>query len=760
MLKNFLLTALVVLSSFVATAQISKDAPSIAGHVVDATTGDHLPFVVITVDDTNYGTTTDDSGHYHLGTIPSAGTYNLTVNYTGYKSVTKAIKVEMGKTYILNFEVEEDALAASEVVVTANRYAIEKRKAGTIVNVLSPKMFENTASVTAAEALDFQPGLRMEYNCNNCGLPQLRVNGLEGHYSQILLDSRAIFSSLSTVYGMEQLPASMIERIEVIRGGGSTLYGSNAIAGIVNIITKEPSRSSFEVSNQSMIMGSNATDISTSINGSIVSSDLRTGLSIFGQVRDRQYVDLNDDGYSEIPELKSESIGFRGYQKLGEHSKLTAEYHHLTEFRRGGNDFDLQPHEADIAEQIRHRTNGGSLDWVHTKDNNVVSIYGAAQGISRESYYGAGEDPDAYGSTTDLTMNTGVQWIHSFNQEVALPATLTVGSEFNYNLLNDQMPGYDRYLDQMTNNIGVFAQNEWQNDAWSILAGARIDKHNLMSAPVVSPRATVRFAPIEALAIRAGYARGFRAPQAFDEDLHISAVGGEVSYIVIDPDLKPEYSNTVNLSLDFYKQTSTWQYNLLAEGFYTKLSNVFALQQIGTDDQGNILYNRYNASGATVAGVNLEARISYMQKLDIQAGFTFQSSRYEEAEQWSDDVEATTEMFRSPDNYGYMTVDYRPLSWLGLNASAVYTGSMLVQHEAGYIETDCNEVTPSFWDLGFKLNFKIPTTSALGVELNVGIKNILDQRQDDLDVGADRAAGYFYGPLLPRSYFVGAKFFF
>lgn len=85
--------------------------------------------------------------------------------------------------------------------------------------------------------MNFQSGLRVETNCGNCGTTQLRINGLEGQYSQVLLDSRPIFSSLASVYGLEQLPVAMIERVEVIRGGGSALFGANAIGGVVNIIT-------------------------------------------------------------------------------------------------------------------------------------------------------------------------------------------------------------------------------------------------------------------------------------------------------------------------------------------------------------------------------------------------------------------------------------------------------------------------------------------------------------------------------------------
>ena len=162
----------------------------------------------------------------------------------GYKSVEQTVEIIQDKTIEVNFELPEEALAVEEVVVSASRTETNKKTSPTIVSVASTKLFESTASCNLAETMNFQSGLRVETNCGNCGTTQLRINGLEGQYSQVLLDSRPIFSSLASVYGLEQLPVAMIERVEVIRGGGSALFGANAIGGVVNIITKEPLRNS------------------------------------------------------------------------------------------------------------------------------------------------------------------------------------------------------------------------------------------------------------------------------------------------------------------------------------------------------------------------------------------------------------------------------------------------------------------------------------------------------------------------------------
>ena len=151
-----------------------------------------------------------------------------------------------GANFKINFEMEEDPILLENVVVSANRNETKRREASNIVNVITPKMFETTNSICLAQGLNYQPGLRVENNCQNCGFQQVRINGLEGPYTQILIDSRPVFSALAGVYGIEQIPANMIERVEVVRGGGSALFGSNAIAGTINIITKEPLNNSLD----------------------------------------------------------------------------------------------------------------------------------------------------------------------------------------------------------------------------------------------------------------------------------------------------------------------------------------------------------------------------------------------------------------------------------------------------------------------------------------------------------------------------------
>ncbi|MBE9487598.1 MAG: TonB-dependent receptor [Bacteroidetes bacterium] len=751
---------LMAIAVFDAQAREKTDA-HITGHVVDATTHEHIPYATIIMEGTTYGTATDNTGHYLLKNLP-VGRYIFEASMVGYYPQEVEITVQKDKTKELKFELKQQLIQMEQVVVTGSRTNANKLYSPTIVNVVDAKLFEATASSKVSQVLNFQPGLRVESTCSNCGSSSLRINGLGGAYSQLLLDSRPIFSALSGVYGLEQLPAAMIERVEVTRGGGSALFGSSAIGGVVNIITKQPQRNTVSLSNQTTILENGATDINTSINGSFVSDDNKAGVYIYGMVGDRDSYDRNNDGFSDIPESNNETIGFRGNYKLSKSSKLTAEYHHIKEYRRGGDNLSLPPHEAEIAETLTHKIDGGGLtyDFFTPDYRHKLSVYTSAQNVDRDSYYGAGKDPNAYGHTTDITVVAGAQYSYTFNKCLFLPAELTVGVEYTDDDLKDKQLSYDRHIDQHTNTAGFYFQNEWKHEKVNISIGARVDKHNLMKNVVLSPRLNVRYSPIKNIGIRASYSSGYRAPQAFDEDLHIGAVGGEVMLIDIDPNLRPEYSNSFSTSLDLYKDFGdNVSANLLVEGFYTMLDDVFTLVEAPDDAQGNHHQRRVNAEdGAKVYGVNFDLKLGITRKFSVDAGFTIQSSKYDTAIAHFDSVPAKRDFLRTPSDYGFLTLNYNVVKPLMLSLSGVYTGKMFIPHEATDFNLEKIIKSDEFFDLGFKVAYDFKLTNSIKLQLNAGVKNMFDSFQKDLDFGASKDAGYIYGPSAPRSYFFGVKF--
>lgn len=765
-MKKFqLMLLLVLMTATQALAQrtVQPTDAHIFGDVIDAQTQEHIPYATVVLVGTTFGTTTDATGHFLMKNLP-LGDYTIEVRAVGYTSQRQEVCLHSSGTVEVRFRVEEEVVAVDQIVVSASRTERLKREAPSLVSVLDSELFERVSTASLGGGLNYQPGVRVENTCQNCGFPQVRINGLDGRYSQILVDSHPLFSALTSVYGLEQIPANMIERVEVLRGGGSALYGSSAIGGTINVITKEPTRSMAEMAHTITSLGfSDSFDNTTTLNASLVSDSGKAAISVFAQNRAADGYDENGDGFTEMLEQNSEALGMRSYFRTSAYSRITAQYHHIKDYRRGGDQLDVPPHESMTCEQADHTIDGGSLsfDWSSDDLKHRLNAYTSFQNTARKSYYGANQDPDAYGRTHDLMAAAGLQYVHNFKRLIFMPSELTVGAEYNYNDLHDQSIGYDIDTKQTVHLYGAYFQNEWKSAKWSFLLGGRLDKHSMVENLIFSPRVNLRYNPHEELSLRVSYAGGYRAPQAYDEDLHITIVGGDRTRIRLSDNLREERSASWSASAEWNHSFGKVATYLVLEGFYTTLKDVFALREVGIDAMdGATIQERYNGSGATVGGINFEGRAAFTEWAELQAGFTWQQSRYEEPEYWSEDesVAPSKEMFRTPDTYGYFTLMLRPVERFSIDLTGSYTGRMWVQHYAGSgTDVDVAVRTPHFMDMGLRLEYTINLFRGVQLDLYGGVKNLLNAYQNDFDTGAERDAGYVYGPLMPRSWFLGTK---
>lgn len=761
-MRHFL-CMLVLLSAAITLYSVNpiKDGNMIAGHVIEAGTNENIPYAAVQIIENGMGTLSNDQGQFEFKTLPE-GNYTLRVKVLGYKTQEKVVTVSSQFTAVVHFKMEEESFVTDEVVVSANRNEVNRRSAPVVVNVLAPKLFETVNSTDLAKTLNFQSGLRVENNCQNCAFPQVRINGLEGPYSQILINSRPIVSALSGVYGLEQIPVNMIERVEVVRGGGSALFGANAVGGTINIITKDPINNSFQVSSTFSNMDGQSWEQYMGANVSLVSKDNSYGIALYETYRNRNPYDRDNDGFSEVGKLNMNTFGLRTYYRPTHFSKINIEYHTTNEFRRGGNAFDLQPHESDITEQTKHVINSGGISYDNfwNEYKHKLSVYASIQHIDRNSYYGAGKDPNAYGNTDDLTWVTGGMYVGNIDKLWFAPAVFTGGIEYQHNSLHDVMTGYHRDMKQKIRIGGGFLQNEWKMDLFTVLVGARLDKHNLIDKLIFSPRLNLLFKPSESFQARATYSTGFRAPQAYDEDLHVTAVGGEGIQIKLANNLREERSNSFSGSVDWTTFLGHWQANILLEGFYTSLNHVFVLEDIGENKNGDIIKERRNGNGANVYGLNLDAKIAHGRTVQFQLGFTAQRSIYTENEIWATDLDGnpltTKKMPRSPNYYGYFTFSSEPVKKFDFSISGVYTGRMIVPHMP-HEQNPRMEKSPQFMDMNLKLNYTFPLREHIKIQLNTGIQNVFNSFQKDLDKGEFRDSGYFYGPTQPRTFFIGFK---
>jgi outer membrane receptor for ferrienterochelin and colicins len=457
------------------------------------------------------------------------------------------------------------------------------------------------------------------------------------------------------------------------------------------------------------------------------------------------------------------TMGARFYQRAGNRGKLAIDVFSINEDRRGGNRFDYPLHEADIAEAVTHKIQTGAATYEHfTRDYDLFSLFISAQKVGRDSYYGANRSLSDYGRTDDMTYNAGMQYKAIFDR-----STLTSGLEYTRGLLIDKKLAYagsDNTIiaNQQMATASLFAQHDIKWEQLLVSAGGRIDRFSVVDRDghnetkqglVISPRMNLLYDIRKNFQIRLSYSKGFRAPQIFDEDLHIESSGSRKVIHENHPELKEETSHSITASLEANSTIKNSQLRFLLETFYTRLIDPFANEYGEPNEDRTVVYTRVNADGgALVRGINTELNLAKKQALTMTLGFTVQSNHYDEVQEFDE-----TRFFRTPNHYGFLTADFQLGKNWRINATSNYTGSMLVPYFGPGIsrpEEGMLRKSKPFFELGLgtKRNIVLANTD---LQLIAGVKNLLNAYQSDFDQGIDRDPGYMYGPTLPRTIYIG-----
>ncbi len=774
-MKTFLiLIVFLVFLQLGVTAQHGNDAV-ITGHVVSK--GEHIPFVNIYIANTTIGTATDITGHYILVDLP-IGRHVIVAKMIGYKTQKKEVELKPDQTLEVKFDLEEDFIKVDEVVITGTKTFKRQTESAVIVAVMDSKSIENIAAQTVSESLNFQPGLRMETDCQTCNYSQLRMNGLGGAYSQILVNSRSVFSPLTGLYGLEQMPTEMVERIEIVRGGASALYGSSAIGGTVNIMTRMPQRNSYKVGLNQSVVGGSANDFS--VNGTLtaLSQKRNAGMALYTSYRNRDWFDSNRDNFSELPKLYNNSFGVNSFFKLNENQKLEANFSSLHEYRYGGEMVDKAAYLAEQSEERIHNILTGGIDYELTSDNNLttLALYVASQNTDRKHFTGISPDEPSekqeynnnppYGTSANYTIQVGTQVNRTVNEFLEGTNVFTLGAEYIFDDVFDEIKTYNYLTDQTTKNFGTFLQSDWAiNTRMTLLTGIRADKHNFVDNMIFNPRVSFLLKPTTNAQFRLSWSTGFRAPQAFDSDMHIAFAGGGIQTVELADNLKEERSQSWSTSVNWDKASEKYISGFTLDGFYTRLKDAFILEETGTDDKGNSIMQKQNGGNSQVMGTTLELRANFNRILQAETGVTLQKSLYDEPVKWSEELPGSKDYLRTPNSYGYYTLTWSPTEKFKTVLSGIYTGSMLIPHygvpgNQGTVQNDILAESPSFFETNIKISYTLnaPRLDS-SVEFFGGIGNIFNQYQNDFDSGKYRDSGYIYGPAEPRNIYFGIRIF-
>jgi outer membrane receptor for ferrienterochelin and colicins len=536
-----------------------------------------------------------------------------------------------------------------------------------------------------------------------------------------------------------------------------------------------------------------ASDRTITLNGSLTNKEATRGISLYGFNRNRQPWDANGDEMTEITQQKNVTIGFDSYYKFSPYAQLKLGAYSITEHRRGGTQLDRLPHQSALAEVLDHTIMGAttSFEYFSKSYRHKWSIFQAFQTVKRDSYYGSGgriipegdslttDDIlalNAYGNAADISWNGGIQ--HTFEWKKNL--RLTSGSEVLYSHIQDHLPGYGRNIKQTVSSWGTYTQMEWSPiSKLTLLPGLRFDALSINSThlfdtlsftqntvlPIVVPRIAALYKWNKKWQTRFSWAKGYRGPQAFDEDLHLAAVAGTMRFALLDNELSPERSDSYSLSINRLASKDKWQIRMAVEGFLTQLHNPFITANPIAYNDNITLMTKRNGSGATVSGIHLEGHVAYTRKYSGQLVLSLQQANYHqeeiiwepEAGEWGKPL-STRQLLRTPMAYGYYTLNYQPTYNTSVSFSGVYTGSMLIAH---VINTETGEMdlksTSTFFEQHLKISHTIRSKKNHFVTLFAGMQNIFNSFQNDLDWGVLRDGSYVYGPSRPRTIYFGLK---
>ncbi len=755
---------------------------NVVGRVI---AGDGRPVASASVLIDTLSLSTDENGRF-FADLPE-GVYLVKISAQNYFTPPLVIRVPMQDT--LRIVVYKDVVDLEGVVISASRSEEKRLDSPVAVQTMDERIFASAQTVSLSEGLSFSPGLRMENNCQNCGFNQVRINGLGGAYSRMLLDGRPVFGPLMGVYGLEFLPTEMMERVEVVRGGGSAVYGLGAVAGTVNIVTRTPVFPEWHVSARQSWTGGRVPESFFSGFGAWTGKEDRWGATGFGIFRRRLPFDANGDGFSERTALTTAAAGAKFRFRPRPERRFSADVYALYENRRGGSDFALQPHEARTAEALKHRAIGTSFYYENLSKNlkNRLSVYTALQYLNRESYYGnmimVADGLDPYGQASDFSLATGAQFSRRCGRNDW--ALFTAGAEWNRNAVADQtggviVAGNPRTLGQTADNFGVYLLFEPKiTSRWTLQAGLRTDFTHLNLDDglyrfhqnrvffAVNPRISGIYKPFVWMRVRAGYGTGFRPPQAFDEDLHLAVVAGEVWSRRLAADLRPERSHSLNAELVFTPKFGRFTTEIGLDGFFTRLQHAFVYEaaEVG-------VWEKRNGTGATVTGATFRALAAWTDKIWAELNFTALDARNDAPVDWGG-PKPEARFLRTPGFYGAGALSAVLYKGLSLSLTVVFTGTMLAPRfspfDAGNVPDDepYRQLlpkqtqllpTPMFLDVHPKMAYKTYVyRKRFYLEPNVGVFNVFNAYQRDFGYGVYRDPNYVYGPERPITPYVGLK---
>ncbi|WP_396591008.1 TonB-dependent receptor domain-containing protein [Allomuricauda sp. R78024] len=550
-MKRFLLI-FTLLSSLAGWSQNS----TVQGTVSE--NGQNLPFINIYLKGTQNGTATDGDGNYFITDL-SPGNYVLIASAIGYEPFRKSFLIGKDESVTVNIQLTQSAEALDEMVVTGTLKAVSRLESAVPVEVYKPSFLKQNPTPSIFEALQNVNGVRPQINCNVCNTGDIHINGLEGPYTLVLIDGMPIVSGLGTVYGLSGIPNSLIEQIEIVKGPASTLYGSEAVGGLINIITKHaPNAPEFFADAYLTGWGEYNLDVGSKIEVG-KKTNLLLGVNYFNY---DEIIDNNGDNFTDLTLQDRISI-FQKWNFKREDAKVFSlagrffyedrwggELQWTPEFRGGDEIYgeSIYTRRWEVLGKYQLPIDEKVMLSMSYNDHNQNSVYGDVLYLA-DQRIGFGQ------MTWDKT---------SGNHD------LLFGSAIRYNYYDDNTPAT-----QSADEVWIpslFIQDELKlAQKHSILGGVRYD-YDQRHGNIFTPRAAYKWKVSDNDIFRVNAGTGFRVVNLFTED-HAALTGSRD--VIIAEELKPERSVNVNLNYlkKIYADNGTFV-GIDASAFYTHFSNI------------------------------------------------------------------------------------------------------------------------------------------------------------------------------------------
>jgi outer membrane receptor for ferrienterochelin and colicins len=661
---------------------IAQETGEVHGMVRDEQ-GNLLEGAQVQVKSLNLGAVAKETGHYHIHNIP-AGEREITVSVTGYKSATRKVNVLAGKVVELNFVLKQTIFEMDQITITGTRTERLLRDVPVRTEIITSEDIESKGAVNFYEALEGIPGIRVEQQCSYCNFSTVRMQGLESGHVQVLIDGKPTFSGLPGVYGLQQIPASNIDRIEVVKGAGSALYGSSAIAGVINIISKSPTRRS--TAEATIQLGEYGTNIFTA-NASTKVRDMDVMIS--AQKNTGDIIDINNDFISDRVWSDNVALGLRATVSglLGD-DEFSVTANTIDESRKGGLLEKPDPEDpANVIKDVWKNPFGEASEAIDTRRYEVTIGYNKDFALGNQfgiafsycnhnrnatndtflgDYMATHDDnyPPSYLLKPYIADEhiyfTDLSYSHPFVRHLLLAGFQFRRDEMEesgmYCIIEDS-PGlglesgntYRSLSEKHGDDYGIFLQDEISiTDNLELVAGVRYDSHHSKDSfagsgkvagldipeityneNAINPRMAIMYKATSSLTIRSSLGTGFRVPYTFSEDLHLCSGSPRVYK---PGGLKPEKSVSFNLGVDYLSDRCVVNANIFRTNLAHKIGFVDATSNLKSRGYD---YMWQNIGDAYTQGIELGFRSLLAKDLTLGLNFTFTDAQYKEIrEDW------------------------------------------------------------------------------------------------------------------------------